>query len=1132
LRRAFLPLIVLAALVGAVPAAAGLRHIRRDFGELQVPRFRSGEIRVPAGDARGRIRVIVQLQEAPLARWSRSVSATGGTQQLDIGTASSRAYLAYLARSQQTAVAQLRRAVPTVAVQHRYRILVNGFALELPARALPKLVRLGFVRKVSPSVRYTLETNESPAIIGATQLQAATGARGDGMKIGVVDDGVDSSNAYFSAAGFQYPAGFPRGGRKWTTPKVIVARAFPGPNSGRPGHLALDPRESFHGTHVAGIAAGVAGTTAPAGRDHPPIAGLSGVAPRAWIGNYRVFTVPTPSGNVANTPEIIAAFEAAAADGMDVVNFSGGGPQTEPDNDALVDAVAGLAAAGVVPVISAGNDRDDFGFGTAGAPGTAPDAISVAAVSNTQVFARGLRVTAAGRPDPVALLPFVPAGGVDVPAAWSTSAQTLVDVGAITGTDERSVDRKLCGPANNPNEGASTLPANSLAGAIGLVSRGVCTFSSKSDRARAAGAIGVVFVDNRAGEANPVPIQVSRPGGMISDLDGARLRSYMAGTGGRTTVTIGDRPERIETGRGAVMTSFSSAGPTAFGHLLKPDVSAPGGQILSSTLPIAGGPFAVFDGTSMAAPHVTGAAALLLQRHPTWTPRQVKSALMATAAAAWADTVRTVEAPVTLEGAGLVDLVAADDPKLFTEPSSLSFGDLAAGNGAAAKALTSRISDAGGGAGSWSVDVRVQAATPGAALDVAGPVVLAPGGDLFLTAVARAPAGAPQGENYGFVVLRRGDVTRRIPYFFLVSNPGLAQVPVIPLKTFQQGTTATGESKVDAYRYPAWAFGPPPDYGNEPPMREDGAEHVYSINLDQPAANFGVSMFATQPGALIDPWVLGSRDENDVQGYAGTPVNVNGFTFGYGADIGAAGAALPLPGTYYVSVDSGRDIFTGDRLAGRYVMRSWVNDVNPPLILPVSRRVAAGHPTLVARAVDGLFRPESGVDPLELVIGYRGALVGAAVYDPFSGLAVFPLPRQAPALKPGRQTILMLASDYQEAKNTASVSEEALPNTTVVALRLNVVNGPAVTWLFPERQECVGKRASLVVTAGSTARVRSVRFFADGRRVGIDRSGPGDLFSITWKHSRTKKGTHRLRAVVVDAKGRSAAAERTVRVCS
>jgi subtilisin family serine protease len=1133
LRRVPFFVVVVAALLGALPAAASLTPVRRSFGELQVARVRSGHIRLPAGHANGRIRVVVQLRGAPLARWSRGLSSTTTSSgRLDVSTSASRAYLVRLARSQAAAAAQLERAIPAAAVQQRYRILINGFAVGLPARDLPKLARLGFVGKVSPSVRYTLNTNESPAIIGAPQFQAATGMRGDGIKIGVVDDGVDPTNPYFSPAGFQYPAGFPRGGKKWTTPKIIVARTFPGPHAGRPGRLGVDPRASFHGTHVAGIAAGDAGTMAPAGRDHPATPGLSGVAPRAWIGNYRVFTEPTPGGNAANTPEVVAAFEAAAADGMDVVNFSGGGPETEPRNDALVDAVAGLTAAGVVPVISSGNDRDDFGFGTAGAPGTAPESIAVAAVSNTQVFAAGLRVTAAGRPDSLALIAFIAAGGVSVPAAWGSNAQTLVDVGTITGTDGRPVDRKLCGPANDPNGGGSTLPANSLSGAIALVSRGVCAFTSKADRARAAGAIGVVVADNRSGEANPIPVPLSRPGGMIADVDGARLRAFTAGSGGRTTVTIGRGAERIETGRGGVVTSFSSAGPTAFGHLLKPDLSAPGGQILSATLPIAGGPFAVFDGTSMAAPHVTGAATLLLQRHPSWTPRQVKSALMSTAGTAWADTARTAEAPVTLGGAGLVDIPAADDPKVFTEPSSFSFGDLDAHGGPATKALSVRISDAGGGGGAWQVEVRVQAATAGASLDVAGPIALAPGGETFLTVVARAPAGAAQGENYGFVLLRRGDVTRKVPYFFLVTNPGLADVPVVPLKTFQSGTTATGASKVDAYRYPTWAFGPPSDYGNEAGMDEDGAERLYSIDIDKPVANFGVSMLATEGGSLIDPWVLGSRDENDVQGAAGLPVNVNGYTFGYGADIGAAGAALPLPGKYYVSVDSGRDPFTHARLAGRYVMRSWVNDVDPPLILPVSTRVSAGRPIIVARTIDGLFTPESGVDPLELVIGYQGVLVGAAAYDPISGLALFPLPSQAPALKAGKRVILMLSSDYQEAKNTASLSENVLPNTSVAALRLNVVKGPAVTWLFPEVRECVAKRAPLVVTASSTAKVRSVRWFVDGHRIAVTRGGQASVYGTTWNRAGAKKGTHRLRSVVVDAMGRTAAARRTVRVCS
>src|SRR5207244_4559394 len=139
-----------------------------------------------------------------------------------------------------------------------------------------------------------------------------------------------------------------------------------------------------------------------------------GVGPRAWIGNYRVFNVPTPIGHIANTPEIAAAFESAVSDGMDVINFSGGGAETEPANDAMIEVIHNVAAAGVVPVISAGNDRDDFGMGSVGSPGTAPDAITVAAVSNTHVFAPVLSVSAAGAPATVAQITIESAGGTRV----------------------------------------------------------------------------------------------------------------------------------------------------------------------------------------------------------------------------------------------------------------------------------------------------------------------------------------------------------------------------------------------------------------------------------------------------------------------------------------------------------------------------------------------------------------------------------------------------------------------------------------------------------------------------------------------------------------------------------------------
>ena len=308
---------------------------------------------------------------------------------------------------------------------------------------------------------------------------------------------------------------------------------------------------------------------------------------------------------------------------MDIINFSGGGPQADPRTDALIPAVANVVRAGVVPVISAGNDRDFFGLGTAGSPATAPDAISVGRPrTRTSSRRRSSYVT----------------GGVDRPGPIRSDRQRAARRGrrATSGSstsarsgDERSAGQPLC----------ATRPFRAVLcdGAIALVSRGGCPYAAKETIAGNAGAVGMVIAENRAGDPT-FALFSGLSGGTISDLDGARLRRRMAGAGGAVQVrfTRDDR-SRFRRRWAGVPTSFSPAGLTPFGHALKPDVTAPGAQILSSTLPeFAGDQYAVIDGTSFSAPHVAGAAALLLQRHRTWTPQQMKSALMSTAGPAFA----------------------------------------------------------------------------------------------------------------------------------------------------------------------------------------------------------------------------------------------------------------------------------------------------------------------------------------------------------------------------------------------------------------------------------------------------------------------------------------------------------------
>jgi hypothetical protein len=499
---------------------------------------------------------------------------------------------------------------------------------------------------------------------------------------------------------------------------------------------------------------------------------------------------------------------------------------------------------------------------------------------------------------------------------------------------------------------------------------------------------------------------------------------------------------------------------------------------------------------------------------------------VSTAGAAWADTARTQEAPVTLEGGGLVDLPRADRPLVFTEPASLSFQDLNVNLRSDSRALVVRVTDAGDGAGTWQVQLVPQSTSNGASLDVAPALFVPPGGEADLVAVARGSADAAAGEDYGFIVLRRGEVTRKIPYEFFVGRPQLGLLQPKRLERFQLGDTVNGPNRVSTYCCPAAPFSPPPDYVGAP-MSQAGTETLYVTSIDEPVANLGVAVEASSAGSLVDPWFLGSPNERDVQGYAGTPINANELMFDFSIDIGAAGASFPKVQRFYVAVDSGSDDFTHQSHPGSYVLRSWVNDVRPPRIRLITRRVTAGRPTIVARVID----KGAGVDPLSLVIAYRGVLVGAALYDPTSGLAIFPLPRQASAIPKGRTRAILSAADYQEAKNVDSVGDDILPNTAFRPVGIIGVSGPALTWVSPAENQCVGRTAGLLVAASSNKRVRSVRFFVDGKQIDVDRNGAADLFSGSWTTRPASAGKHELRAVATDAGGRTLAATRHVRVC-
>jgi hypothetical protein len=255
-----------------------------------------------------------------------------------------------------------------------------------------------------------------------------------------------------------------------------------------------------------------------------------------------------------------------------------------------------------------------------------------------------------------------------------------------------------------------------------------------------------------------------------------------------------------------------------------------------------------------------------------------------------------------------------------------------------------------------------------------------------------------------------------------------------------------------------------------------------------------------------------------VQGFAGTPVDVNELTYDYLEAIGAAGVSFPAAGTYYVAVDAPRP-------AGRYVLRSWVNDVSPPTLRLLTTRVWAGRPTVVFSSTDA----QSGVDPESLTLGVNGALLSVGRFERGTGLAVFPLPRGISPLRAGTTALRMISSDYQEAKNVDTSGSSIMPNTRTASASLHVVAGAAVDWLLPATGSCAPAHSRLEVAAGAPAGIAEVRFAIDGRRVALDRRPVYGIWDAT---VRLGAGRHVLVATALDHKRRAVSARRSVRTCS
>ncbi|MDB4979510.1 MAG: hypothetical protein JWM82_262, partial [Myxococcales bacterium] len=502
---------------------------------------------------------------------------------------------------------------------------------------------------------------------------------------------------------------------------------------------------------------------------------------------------------------------------------------------------------------------------------------------------------------------------------------------------------------------------------------------------------------DHAADAGVVPV-------IAAGNDGAGAGSISSPANSLKSISVAASSEG-DNGPADVIADFSSTGPTPISLEMKPDVTAPGLDILSS---LPGNQWSDHDwsGTSMAAPHVAGGAALLKERHPTWTVAQIKSALTTTGDVIHAAT-GGKEVTSTREGGGRIDLVRADNPLIFVSPTGLTFGLAPPGQTAT---RTIDVTDAGGGPDPWTVSVAAQSMPTGAALTVTPTVVAGTPVTVTLTTTATAA----DGEATGFVVLTRGTDVRRVPFWFRVSSPKLAREPRtrLPGPGIFHGNTRGKPALVSTYRYPETSF-----VSVAVPLDLSGPEQVFRFVANGKLANFGAVVTSHAPGVRVSPRLVVADDENRLVGATALPANLNPYQ-NFSQSVPAVGAILPLPGAYDFVFDT-----PSRGKPGKFTFRVWANDTKPPTIRLLSRTIARGTRIRFAVADGG-----SGVDPASVSATIDGQRRGAHYANGIVAVNE--------TLTAGSHTVALTVSDYQETKNMEDVGP-ILPNTRT--LRTTVV---------------------------------------------------------------------------------------------
>lgn len=668
---------------------------------------------------------IVQLNDQPLASYAGALAGMAATRpaggkHIVLDSAAARQYSGYLAQKQTS----VRAAVAGAPVLYHYSVVLNGFAALLTEAEAAQLRARADVAAVTADVARHVDTTYTPHFLGLDApdgLWARLGgvaSAGEDVIIGMVDTGIWPGNPAFAdrvdaqgapsvdgAATLAYgpaPAawkGVCQAGEAFHASdcnrKLIGAQyfnaAFLQDNAAAGLHWSEfnSPRDSLggsvgqggHGSHTASTAAGNAGVTAIVDGNHLGLA--SGMAPRARLAAYKVCWTANDAQDAAgrnscSSADSVAAIEQAVRDGVHVINYSIGGGDTV--EDVVEIAFLHAADAGVFVAASAGNSGP--------APAVAhlsPWLTTVAASTHN----RSMRAA-------VALGNGASYTGASLNAhALAASALVRAEDAGLAGADPARL--ALC-YSSASNGGGAVLDPAKVAGKVVTCTRGVNPRVDKSAAVGEAGGVGMVLIDNGGGLVADVH---AVPTVHVGAADGAAIAAYAQTQAARPSAAIGAFAVVAGSTPAPVIIDFSSRGPnSADPNLLKPDLSAPGVDIIAAVAPglsaaqrdaLVAGTLAapqawdVYSGTSMASPHVAGVAALLHQLHPDWSPAAIKSALMTSASDTLPDQLAGAARGVLPwgQGAGQVTPGGALDPGLVYELGAADYAAYRCAMGAA-----------------------------------------------------------------------------------------------------------------------------------------------------------------------------------------------------------------------------------------------------------------------------------------------------------------------------------------------------------------------------------------------------------------------------------------------------------------